>query len=181
MKTDLKIKSLLLGATFLTVGYVSAQTEQNTTATQQVQTAQSSSPEIEALQKQIAAKPDDTQALVGLATAYQNAGDYASAITTWNKITALIPDWAPAYYSIGYANQAAKNTDAAKSAYEQYIAKVKPAEVEANKQNLAYAYFFIAFMDKDSNPEKAKQYIAKSLQYDNSNQDALTLSKSLMN
>lgn len=44
MKTDLKIKSLLLGATFLTVGYVSAQTEQNTTATQQVQTAQSSSP-----------------------------------------------------------------------------------------------------------------------------------------
>lgn len=183
MKTDLRIKSLLLGATFLTVGYVSAQTQQNTTetATQQVQTQQAVSPEIEALQKQVAAKPDDTQALVGLAKAYQNAGDWSSAITTWNKITTLIPDWAPAYYSIGYANQSAKNTEGAKSAYEQYITKVKPAEVEANKQNLAYAYFFIAFMDKDSNPEKAKQYVAKSLQYDGSNQDALTLSKSLMN
>jgi hypothetical protein len=36
-------------------------------------------------------------------------------------------------------------------------------------------------LDKDTDKEKAKQYIAKSLQYDNTNQDALNLSKSLMN
>ena len=59
--------------------------------------------------------------------------------------------------------------------------KVKPEEVDASKQNLAYAYFFIAFQDKDTDKEKAKQYIAKSLQYDGSNQDALNLSKTLMN
>ncbi|GGG65183.1 tetratricopeptide repeat protein [Epilithonimonas arachidiradicis] len=187
MKTDLKIKSLLFGLSFATAGFVNAQTTQNTndtvnnSTTITAQTNGISNPEIEALKKQIAAKPDDTQALVGLATAYQNANDWTSAIATWNKITTIIPDWAPAYYSIGYANQSAKDNNAAKMAYEKYIAKVKPEEVEANKQNLAYAYFFIAFLDKDTDKEKAKQYIAKSLQYDSSNQDALNLSKSLMN
>ena len=180
MKTEMKIKSLFFGLTLMTTGFISAQTT-NTTSAETTQTAAVTNPTIDALVKQVAAKPDDTQALVTLATAYQDAGDWNSAIATWNKITTVIPDWAPAYYSIGYANQSAKNNDGAKTAYEQYIAKVKPAEVEANKQNLAYAYFFVAFQDKETNPEKAKQYIAKSLQYDSSNQDALNLSKSLMN
>lgn len=180
MKTELKIKSLLFGLSLLTVGYVNAQT---TTETQTSATTQSSAanPQIEALKQKIAANPQDTQSLVTLATAYQDAGDFTSAIATWNQITTIIPDWAPAYYSIGYANQATKNNEGAKAAYDKYIAKVKPEEVEANKQNLAYAYFFIAFVDKDTNPEKAKQYVAKSLQYDSTNQDALNLSKSLMN
>lgn len=182
----MKIKSLFFGVTLLTAGYINAQTTQataDTAKTAVAATAQTSltNPAIEALVKQAAAKPDDTQTLVTLATAYQDAGDWNSAIATWNKITTLIPDWAPAYYSIGYANQSAKNNEGAKAAYEQYISKVKPAEVEASKQNLGYAYFFIAFQDKDTNKEKAKQYIAKSLQYDGSNQDALALSKTLMN
>ena len=189
MKTELKIKSLVLGISLIAANYLTAQTNQsandtiqnNQTAQSQTQASGAISPEIESLKQKIAAKPDDTQSLVGLATAYQNANDWPSAISTWNKVTAIIPDWAPAYYSIGYANQSAKNNEGAKSAYEQYISKVKPEEVEANKQNLAYAYFFIAFQDKDTDKEKAKQYIAKSLQYDNSNQDAITLSKSLMN
>ncbi|SHK65480.1 tetratricopeptide repeat protein [Epilithonimonas mollis] len=187
MKTEFKIKSLLFGLSFIAANYMTAQTNQTSNDTINNQTAATaqtsgvSNPEIEGLKQKIAAKPDDTQSLVGLATAYQNASDWTSAIATWNKVTAIIPDWAPAYYSIGYANQSAKNNDGAKMAYEQYIAKVKPEEVDANKQNLAYAYFFIAFLDKESNPEKAKQYIAKSLQYDSSNQDALNLSKSLMN
>jgi len=180
MKTEMKIKSLVFGLTLMTTGFITAQTT-NTTTAETTQTATASNPAIDALVKQITAKPDDTQALVTLATAYQDAGDWTSAITTWNKITAIIPDWAPAYYSIGYANQSAKNNAGAKAAYEQYIAKVKPTEVDAAKQNLAYAYFFVAFQDKDTDKEKAKQYIAKSLQYDGSNQDALNLSKALMN
>ncbi|WP_379963786.1 hypothetical protein [Epilithonimonas sp. UC225_85] len=176
----MKIKSLFFGLTLLTTGYINAQTTATTPA-ETSQTAASANPTIEGLKQKVAAKPDDTQSLVALATAYQDAADWTSAIATWNKITTLIPDWAPAYYSIGYANQSAKNNEGAKAAYEQYIAKVKPAEIEASKQNLAYAYFFIAFQDKDTDKEKAKQYIAKSLQYDGSNQDALNLSKSLMN
>ncbi|MDP9955571.1 tetratricopeptide (TPR) repeat protein [Epilithonimonas hungarica] len=180
MKTELKIKSLLFGLSLLTVGYVNAQT---TNETQTATTTQSSTanPQIDALKQKIAANPQDTQSLVTLATAYQDAQDYTSAIATWNQIITIIPDWAPAYYSLGYANQAAKNNEGAKAAYDKYIAKVKPEEVEANKQNLAYAYFFIAFQEKDTDKEKAKQYIAKSLQYDSTNQDALNLSKSLMN
>jgi len=180
MKTELKIKSLLFGLSLVTVGYANAQT---TTEIQTPTTTQSQAvnPQIDALKQKIATNPQDTQSLVALATEYQNAQDYKSAIATWNQITTIIPDWAPAYYSIGYATQAAKNNEGAKAAYDQYIAKVKPEEVEAYKQNLAYAYFFIAFVDKDTNPEKAKQYIAKSLQYDSTNQDALNLSKSLMN
>jgi len=186
MKTETKIKSLVFGLSIIAGGYLTAQTTPATSdtinnTTNTMQTAGVSNPEIEALKQKINAKADDTQSLVALATAYQNANDWTSAIATWNKVTTLIPDWAPAYYSIGYANQSAKNNEAAKTAYEQYIAKVKPEEVEANKQNLAYAYFFIAFLDKETNPEKAKQYVAKSLQYDSSNQDALNLSKSLMN
>lgn len=182
----MKIKNLFFGVTLLTTGYINAQTTPATADTAKAETVttaqtQVSNPAIDALVKQAAAKPDDTQTLVTLATAYQDAGDWNSAITTWNKITTLIPDWAPAYYSIGYANQSAKNNDAAKAAYEQYISKVKPAEIDASKQNLAYAYFFIAFQDKDTNKEKAKQYIAKSLQYDATNQDAINLSKNLMN
>jgi tetratricopeptide (TPR) repeat protein len=169
MKTNMKIKGLLLGFSLMTVGMISAQTSPATNA------------EIETLNQKIVTNPSDTEALVGLATAYQNANDWTSAIATWNKVTAILPDWAPAYYSIGYANQSAKNNEGAKAAYEQYITKVKPEEVDAAKQNLAYAYFFIAFQDKDTDKEKAKQYIAKSLQYDSSNQDALNLSKSLMN
>lgn len=180
MNKEIKSKSLLFGLSLLTVGYANAQT---TTETQTPATTQSqaTNPQIEVLKQKIAANPQDTQSLVTLATAYQDAQDYTSAIATWNQAITLIPDWAPAYYSIGYINQAAKNNEGAKAAYDKYIAKVKPEEVEANKQNLAYAYFFIAFVDKDTNPEKAKQYIAKSLQYDSTNQDALNLSKSLMN
>ncbi len=187
MKKEMKIKSLVFGLSLIAANYMTGQTTTPTdtvksqTAQATVQTAGTTNPEIEALKQKIAAKPDDTQSLVSLATAYQNASDWSSAIATWNKVTALLPDWAPAYYSIAYANQSAKDNNAAKMAYEQYIAKVKPEEVDANKQNLAYAYFFIAFQDKDTDKEKAKQYIAKSLQYDGSNQDALNLSKSLMN
>jgi len=180
MKTEMIIKSLFFGLTLMTTSFISAQTT-STTPSATVQSTAATNPAIDALLKQVAAKPDDTQALVTLATAYQDAGDWNSAISTWNKITTIIPDWAPAYYSIGYANQSAKNNASAKAAYEQYITKVKPEEVDASKQNLAYAYFFIAFQDKDTDKEKAKQYIAKSLQYDGSNQDALNLSKSLMN
>lgn len=180
MNKEIKIKSLLFGLSLLTIGYANAQTttETQTPATTQSQAA---NPQIEVLKQKIAANPQDTQSLVTLATAYQDAQDYTSAIATWNQVTTLIPDWAPAYYSIGYINQAAKNNEGAKAAYDKYIAKVKPDDVEANKQNLAYAYFFIAFVDKDTNPEKAKQYVAKSLEYDSTNQDGLNLSKSLMN
>lgn len=132
-------------------------------------------PAIEALKKQVAANAQDSDALFKLATAYQDVKNWNGAILTWQKMSALLPDWAPAYYSQGYSYQQAGNNDAAKLAYEKFISTVKPADQEANKQTLAYAYFAVAYMSKDSDAAKAKDYVAKSLQLDPTYQDAVKL------
>lgn len=177
------IKNLFAGLILVgSASFVSAQTTQtdstSSTATQAA-VAQTQNPTIEALKKQIEANPKDTEALAQLAGAYQEASDWTNAVDTWKKISALLPDWAPSYYSQAYAYQSAKDDANAKIAYEKYIATVKPEEVEQNKKNLAYAYFYIAFSEQQSDPGKAKQHIAKSLQYDPNNQDAVKLSKAL--
>ncbi|MCQ9638961.1 hypothetical protein MP478_06115 [Chryseobacterium sp. WG14] len=184
MKTvKVNIKNLFLG--LILVGgtsLVSAQTTQadstkNTATTTAV--SQSGNSTIEGLKKQIEANPKDTESLSKLAAAYQDASDWTNAIDTWKKVSALLPDWAPSYYSQAYAYQSAKDDANAKLAYEKYVATVKPEEVEQNKKNLAYAYFYIAFAEQKSDPGKAKEHIAKSLQYDPTNQDAIKLSKTL--
>lgn len=132
-------------------------------------------PTIEGLKKQVAGNAQDTDALFKLATAYQDVKNWNGAIATWQKMSTLLPDWAPAYYSLGYSYQQGGNNDAAKIAYEKYIGTVKPAEVDANKQTLAYAYFAVAYLSKDSDAAKAKDYVAKSVQLDPTYQDAVKL------
>lgn len=121
----------------------------------------------------------EDQSLAKLANAYQEASDWTNALDTWKKISVLLPDWAPSYYSQAYVYQASKDDANAKIAYEKYIATVKPEEVEQNKKNLAYAYFYLAFSEQQTDPNKAKEHIAKSIQYDPTNQDAVKLSKAL--
>ena len=130
-------------------------------------------PTIEGLKQKVAANAQDTDSLFKLATAYQDAKNWNGAIQTWQKMSALLPDWAPAYYSLGYSYQQSGNNDAAKIAYEKFISTVKPADQEANKQTLAYAYFAVAYMTKDSDVAKAKDYVAKSVQLDPTYQDAV--------
>jgi tetratricopeptide (TPR) repeat protein len=132
-------------------------------------------PTIEGLKQKVAANAQDSDSLFKLATAYQDAKNWNGAIATWQKMSALLPDWAPGYYSLGYSYQQAGNSDAAKMAYEKFISTVKPADQEANKQTLAYAYFAVAYMSKDSDLAKAKDYVAKSVQLDPTYQDAVKL------
>lgn len=132
-------------------------------------------PTIEGLKQKVAANAQDSDSLFKLATAYQDAKNWNGAIATWQKMNALLPDWAPGYYSLGYSYQQAGNNDAAKMAYEKFISTVKPADQEANKQTLAYAYFAVAYMSKDSDVAKAKDYVAKSVQLDPTYQDAVKL------
>jgi tetratricopeptide (TPR) repeat protein len=134
---------------------------------------------IDALKKQAAADPKNTDVLYKLATAYQDAKNWNGAILTWQKVIVLLPDWAPAYYSQGYSYQQAGNNEAAKLAYEKFIATVKPADQEANKQILSYAYFAVAYISKTSDVTKAKDYVAKSLQLDPTYQDAVKLNAEL--
>ncbi|WP_449397898.1 tetratricopeptide repeat protein [Chryseobacterium wanjuense] len=180
----ISIKSLFLGLIFIGgASVINAQTtptdSANNTTTTAATTQTTSNATIDGLKKQIEANPKDTDALAKLATAYQEASDWTNAIDTWKKISVLLPDWAPSYYSQAYAYQSAKDDANAKLAYEKYVATVKPEEVEQNKKNLAYAYFYIAFAEQQTNPDKAKEHIAKSLQYDPTNQDAIKLSKVL--
>lgn len=139
----------------------------------------STSPEIDALKKTVAEKPQDTDALFKLANAYQEAKNWNGAIQSWQKMSGLLPNWAPAYYSQGYAQQQAGNNELAVIAYEKYITTLKPAEIEANKEILSYAYFAVSYLVKDSNVEKAKDYIAKSLALNPSYQDAINLNGQL--
>ncbi|ROH96742.1 tetratricopeptide repeat protein [Chryseobacterium daecheongense] len=148
-------------------------------ATQGSVDAGPTTPEIEALKKKVAANAQDSDSLFKLATAYQDAKNWNGAILTWQKMIALLPDWAPAYYSQGYSYQQAGNNEAAKTAYEKFISTVKPADMEANKQTLAYAYFAVAYMSKDSDIAKAKDYVAKSLQLDPTYEDAIKLNKEI--
>ncbi|MBH2025062.1 MAG: tetratricopeptide repeat protein [Flavobacteriales bacterium] len=136
-------------------------------------------PEIETLKKQVATSPQDTDALFKLANAYQEAKNWNGAIQSWQKMSGLLPDWAPAYYSQGYSYQQAGNNELAKIAYEKFISTVKPADLEANKETLSYAYFAVAYLVKDSDPVKAKTYAAKSVELNPAYQDAVNLNKSL--
>ncbi|MBQ0152062.1 MAG: hypothetical protein KBS61_04135, partial [Chryseobacterium sp.] len=133
------------------------------------------SPAVEQLKKKVAENAKDSDALYQLANAYQEVKNWNGAVLTWQKMSALLPDWAPAYYSQGYASQQAGNNDAAKSSYEKYISTVKPEEVEANKQTLSYAYFAVAYLSKESDLAKAKDYVAKSVKLDPTYQDAVKL------
>ncbi len=137
------------------------------------------SPQIEALKQKVAANPQDTDALFQLANAYQEAKNWNGAILSWQKMSGLLPDWAPAYYSQGYSYQQAGKNDLAQVAYEKYISTVKPADIEQNKETLSYAYFAVAYLIKDSNPAKAKEYVAKSVQYNPTYQDAVNLNTQL--
>jgi hypothetical protein len=67
----------------------------------------------------------------------------------------------------------------AKLAYEKFISTVKPADMEANKETLSYAYFAVAYLVKDSDPAKAKEYVAKSVQLNPNYTDAVNLNNQL--
>ena len=136
-------------------------------------------PQIEGLKQMVAKNPQDTDALFKLANAYAEAKNWNGAILSWQKMSGLLPDWAPAYYSQGYAYQQAGQNELAKSAYEKFISTVKPADMEANKETLSYAYFAVAYLVKDSDPTKAKDYAAKSVQLNPTYQDAVNLNNQL--
>ncbi|MGO4709513.1 tetratricopeptide repeat protein [Chryseobacterium sp. 2TAF14] len=183
MKT-LKINSKQLFIGLMMIGSTGAFFAQTSPKTDSVKVVASTTqaqtnPVIEGLKKQVEANPKDAESLAKLATAYQDATDWQNAVATWKKISVLLPDWAPSYYSQAYSYQSAKDDINAKLAYEKYIATVKPEEIEASKKNLAYAYYYIAFNEQKDNPTKAKEFIAKSIQYDPTNQEAVKLSQAL--
>ena len=138
-----------------------------------------SSAEIVALKSKVAANAQDTDALYKLALEYEKVKNWDGAVHSWQKMSTLLPDWSPAYYSLANAYNQAGKSDLAKMNYEKFITHTKPADVEANKQPLSFAYFAVAAMEKATNPTKAKEFVTKSLELNPTYQDAINLSKQL--
>lgn len=170
-------KQVILG--MLLLGSANYAYSQSTDTTSQTQNTQQANPTIEGFKKQLEANPNDNETLAKLATAYQENKDWNNALETWKKISASLPDWAPAYYSQGYVYQSMKDNANAATSYGKYLTTVKPEEIEANKKNVAYAHFFVAYSLFETNKEEAKKHVAKSLEYDPSNEDAKKLSTAL--
>ncbi|HLP14090.1 MAG TPA: tetratricopeptide repeat protein [Flavobacteriales bacterium] len=66
----------------------------------------------------------------------------------WTEYSKEMPDYAPAYYYVGWGQDCLDKLDVktwvAKTAYETFVAKVKPEEVAKMNKKLAEAYFFLA-------------------------------------
>ncbi|MBD8017704.1 tetratricopeptide repeat protein [Kaistella pullorum] len=139
-------------------------------------------PQIEALKKQIAENPNDSDAIIKLGIAYQEAENYNGAILTWNKMAALVPSWEYSYYALGTNYQQLGNNDMAIAQYQKYIDTLltKPvAEQEKNKVTLSYAYYLVAYFVQKSDLVKAKDYAAKASQLNPDYGDAVNLSNQL--
>ncbi|AQX05955.1 tetratricopeptide repeat protein [Elizabethkingia meningoseptica] len=158
------VKQVVIG--MLLLGSVNVAYAQTVDSTQQTQTTEQ-------------AKPQDNEALVKQAIAFQEKQDWNNALATWKKVSTALPDWAPSYYGQGYVYQSLKDKANAQAAYEKFIALVKPEELEANKQNLTYAHMYVAYALYETNKDEAKKHIAKALEYDPNNEDAKKLSKSI--
>lgn len=139
------------------------------------------SPEIEILKTTVAADPKNTDNIYKLAIAYQEAKNWNGAAYAWQQMIDQLPGWAPAYYSQGYAYQQANNNDLAKLAYQAFIDALAkdPAEQAQNQDTLSYAYFAVAYLEKATNKQKAKEYVLKSLQLKPDYKDAQNLLKEL--
>ncbi|WP_434980022.1 tetratricopeptide repeat protein [Daejeonia sp. YH14] len=140
------------------------------------------SPAINALKKQIAANPNDVDAIVKLGAAYQEVQNWNGAILTWDKMIVLSPDWPYSYYAKGAAYQQMGNNALAEHSYQKYIDTVlskTPAEQDQNKETLSYAYYLVAYFNQNKDLTKAKDYAAKAVQLNPAYQDAVALNTQL--
>ena len=113
----------------------------------------------------------------GLSRAYYYSKDFIKADSAAFQMVRLQPDMVYGYLWRAKANvqQDPKNERwQAKPFYEQFIEKVKPAEIERNKKDLidAYTYLGVHYMtNKDF--KTAKTYFQKVLDLDPNNQNGL--------
>jgi len=124
------------------------------------------SPAIDALNKQLAADPKDSDALYKLATEYQNVENWKGAAYAWQRLTDVLPTWESGYYGLGYAFQKAGDAENAIASYERFVSTLAtktPAEKEKGKETLATVYYNLANLTK-GDKAKSLEYINKSIE-----------------
>ncbi|ODM52421.1 tetratricopeptide repeat protein [Elizabethkingia meningoseptica] len=141
-----------------------------------------SSPAIEAMKKQLAADPKNTDLLYKLANAYQEVQNWGGAASAWSQMASLLQTWEPAYYSLGYALQKNGDADGAIAAYQKYIdvLSAKPAADQAKgKELLANSYYNMASLTVSKDKAKALEYVTKALEANPSDADSAKLKEQL--
>lgn len=121
---------------------------------------------IDALNKQLAADPKDSDALYKLATEYQNVENWKGAAYAWQRLTDVLPTWESGYYGLGYAFQKAGDGENAIASYERFVSTLAtktPAEKEKGKETLATVYYNLANLTK-GDKVKSLEYINKSIE-----------------
>ncbi len=139
-------------------------------------------PAIEALKKQVAADPKNSDLIYKLANAYQEAQNWGGAAQAWQQIAALLPTWEPAYYSLGYAYQKQGDVAGAMAAFQKYVdvLTAKPAaEQQKSMETLSNVYYNMAALSANTDRAKALEYAEKAVETNPSSTDAVKLRDSL--
>ena len=139
---------------------------------------------IDDLNKRIAANAKDGDALVKIGTAYYDAKNWHAAILTWDKLIALMPSWTYSYYAKGTAYQQLGKDSDAENSYQKFIDELLSQNIDKQNEQreaLSYAYFLVAYYNKEINVAKAKDYVAKSIELNPHYQDSKNLSNYLKN
>ena len=133
---------------------------------------------IEIYKKKIASGKSNANDYYGIGRAYYYSKDFPNADSSFAEIIKSQPD-----LSIGYLWRAKTNVQkdaaaksdnwSAKPYYEQFIAKVKPEDVEKNKRDLIDAYTYLAaYYAKKKDCENTKLNFQKVLDLDPANAQA---------
>ncbi|MEW5924756.1 MAG: tetratricopeptide repeat protein, partial [Candidatus Zixiibacteriota bacterium] len=77
--------------------------------------------QLDYMQQLVKAYPGDERAWTLLGNVYFGRQDYAKAIETFDKATAINPDFSQPYNQMGYAHRFLENYDSAEKAFKKYI------------------------------------------------------------
>ena len=141
-----------------------------------------SSPAIEAIKKQLVSDPKNTDLLYKIAIEYQGVQNWGGAASAWQQMSALLPTWEPAYYSLGYALQKGGDANGAMTAYQKYIdtlASKPAADQEKGKELLSNSYYNMANITAAKDKVKALEYATKAVEANPADADAVKLKASL--
>jgi cytochrome c-type biogenesis protein CcmH/NrfG len=106
--------------------------------------------QVATLMQKIAENPQDTTSLMSLGNLYYASGDYATAMTWYQKITAIDPQNVDALLALGAAQYNTGDDAAAEASWREVLA------IDANNLEAHYDLGFMYFSQQPPNVEQAR-------------------------
>lgn len=130
---------------------------------------------IENLRKELVKTPESTDLLFKLAQEYQKVENWGGAAFAWQKMTNLVPTWAPGFYGLGYACQKGGDAVCAMDAYKKYVAAAEKAG-NVDGARLSAVYYNMANLARTAgNYDDATTYINRAIELNPGDQAAVEL------